>query len=40
MSPTALELIVGIGLVYLAGVATGWGLARRVTGYMLGGRRS
>ena len=32
------ELIVGVALIYGAGVVTGWHLPRRVTGYMLGGR--
>jgi hypothetical protein len=31
-------LIAGVALVYGSGVATGWHLARRATGYMLGGR--
>jgi hypothetical protein len=35
---TALTLAAGIALVYAAGLVTGWHLARRVTGYMLGGR--
>ena len=30
-------LIAGIALVYGAGIATGWTLARRATRYMLGG---
>jgi len=34
-----LMLVLGVGLIYGAGVATGWHLARRVTGYMLDGRR-
>lgn len=37
MTATALALI-GAGLVFFSGVVTGWTLARRVTGYMLGGR--
>jgi hypothetical protein len=28
----------GIFLIYLAGVGTGWRMARRSTAYMLGGR--
>jgi hypothetical protein len=28
----------GVFLVYLAGCATGWRMARRSTAYMLGGR--
>jgi hypothetical protein len=35
-----LELILGIALIYGAGIATGWHLARRATRYMLGGRLS
>jgi len=33
-----LELILGIALIYGAGVATGWHWARRSTRYMLGGK--
>src|ERR1700733_531486 len=32
-------LALGVVLIFAAGVATGWHLARNVTGYMLGGRR-
>lgn len=35
---SALMLAAGVGLVYGAGVATGWTLARAVTAYMLGRR--
>ena len=39
MSPDhAAMLVLGLVLVFGSGVATGWHLARRVTGYMLGGR--
>jgi hypothetical protein len=38
--PHALDILAGIALVYGAGVLTGFNLARRVTGFMLGGRRS
>lgn len=31
-------LTLGVVLIYGAGVITGWQLARRITGYMLGGR--
>ena len=34
----AVMLATGIALVFGSGVAVGWTLARRVTGYMLGGR--
>jgi hypothetical protein len=34
---SALMLAAGIALVYGAGLVTGWTLARRATGYMLGG---
>ena len=33
-----LAILAGLALVYGAGVLTGWRLARRATGYMLGGR--
>lgn len=36
--PDLLMLAAGLALVYGAGLATGWHLARRATGYMLGGR--
>jgi hypothetical protein len=35
---TVVELIVGVALIYGVGIVTGWHLARRLTGYMLGGR--
>jgi hypothetical protein len=38
--PQALEILAAIALIYGAGVLTGFNLARRVTGFMLGGRRS
>ena len=38
--PHAFDILAAIALIYGAGVVTGWTLARRVTGYMLGGRRS
>jgi hypothetical protein len=34
---TVVELIVGVALIYGAGVITGWHLARRLTGYVLRG---
>ena len=45
MSPVVLDVITSRAtlaggafvLAYLAGIMTGWGLARRFTGYMLGG---
>ena len=38
--PHAFDIFAAIALIYGAGVLTGFNLARRVTGYMLGGRRS
>jgi hypothetical protein len=38
--PHALDILAAIALIYGAGVLTGFNLARRVTGFMLGGRRS
>jgi hypothetical protein len=35
----ALNLLAAIALIYGAGVLAGFNLARRVTGFMLGGRR-
>jgi hypothetical protein len=35
---TAVAMLAGGLAVYVAGMVTGWGLARRLTGYMLGGR--
>jgi hypothetical protein len=37
-APDLLMLLAGVALIYGAGIATGWHLARRATGYMLGGR--
>ena len=34
------DILAAIALIYGAGVLTGFNLARRVTGFMLGGRRS
>jgi hypothetical protein len=39
-APDLFMLLLGVVLVYGAGVLTGFNLARRVTGFMLGGRRS
>jgi hypothetical protein len=38
MTPDLPMLALGIILIFGAGVAAGWTLARRATGYMLGGR--
>jgi len=38
--PYAFDILAAIALIYGAGVLTGFNLARRVTGFMLGGRRS
>jgi hypothetical protein len=38
--PHALGILAAIALIYGAGVLTGFNVARRVTGFMLGGRRS
>ena len=38
--PHAFDILAAIALIYGAGVLTGFNLARRVTGFMLGGRRS
>ena len=38
--PRAHDILAAIALIYGAGVLTGFNLARRVTGFMLGGRRS
>jgi hypothetical protein len=32
------ELLLGLVIIYGAGIITGFNLARRVTGFMLGGR--
>jgi hypothetical protein len=38
--PQPFDILAAIALIYGAGVLTGFNLARRVTGFMLGGRRS
>jgi uncharacterized protein YneF (UPF0154 family) len=38
MIPNLPMFLLGVALVFGAGVATGWHLARRSTRYMLGGR--
>ena len=38
--PHAFDILAAIAPIYGAGVLTGFNLARRVTGFMLGGRRS
>jgi len=38
--PQAFDVLAAIALIYGAGVLTRFNLARRVTGFMLGGRRS
>jgi hypothetical protein len=38
--PHAFDILAAIALIYVAGVLTGFNLPRRVTGFMLGGRRS
>jgi hypothetical protein len=38
--PQAFAVLAAIARIYGAGVLTGFNLARRVTGYMLGRRRS
>jgi hypothetical protein len=39
-APNLPMLLLGVALVYGAGILTGFNLARRITGFMLGGRRS
>ena len=38
--PQPFDILAAIALIYGAGVLTGFNLARCVTGFMLGGRRS
>jgi hypothetical protein len=38
MIPDPALFTLGVALIFGAGVATGWHLARRTTRYMLGGR--
>jgi hypothetical protein len=38
MNPDVIGFIVGIALIYGAGIITGWHLARRSTRYMIGGK--
>jgi hypothetical protein len=38
--PHAFDILAAIARIYGAGVLTGFNLARRVIGFMLGGRRS
>jgi hypothetical protein len=38
--PHALDILAAVALIYGAEVLAGFNLARRVTGFMLGGRRS